>query len=82
MLKTVILSSLCEWKRQKMVVFVVKRNAVCEAEKWRYAVRKAKLGWYAVRKGGGGCHPHVYRALLFLKRLNLNYEFDLELRMK
>jgi len=37
-----------------MVVFVVKRYAVCEAEKWRYAVRKAKIGRYAVRKGGGG----------------------------
>jgi len=33
----------------KMVVFVVKR----------YAVRKAKIGRYAVRKGGGGCHPNL-----------------------
>jgi len=42
-----------------MVVFVVKRYAVDlrEAEKWRYAVRKAKIGGYEVRKGGGGCHP-------------------------
>ena len=55
---TVILSSLCKWKRQKMVVFVVKRYAVREAEKWRYAVRKAKIGRYAVRQGGGGCYPH------------------------
>jgi len=54
MQQTVILSSLCKWKRQKMVVFVVKRYAVREAEKWRYAVRKAKIGRYAVRQGGGG----------------------------
>ena len=39
---------------QKMVTFVVKRYAVREAEKWRYAVRK----------GGGGCHPHVWKHLL------------------
>jgi len=51
---TVILSSLCKWKRQKMVVFVVKQYAVREAEQWRYAVRKAKIGRYAVRQGGGG----------------------------
>jgi len=37
-----------------MVVFVVKQYAVRETEKWRYAVRKAKIGWYAVCKGGGG----------------------------
>jgi len=49
--QTVILSSLCKWKRQKMVVFVVKRYAVREAEQWRYAVRNAKLRRYAVRKG-------------------------------
>jgi len=40
-----------------MVVFVVKRYAVCESKKWRYAVRNAKIEQYAVRKGGGGCHP-------------------------
>jgi len=58
---TVILSSLCKWKCQKMAVFVVKRYAVRETEKWRYAVRKAKIGRYAVRKGGGGgCHPLLY----------------------
>ena len=49
----------CKWKRQKMVVIVVKRYAVREAEKWRYAVRKAKIWRYAVRKGVGGCHPHI-----------------------
>jgi len=38
-----------------MVVFV-KRYAVRETEKWWYAVRKAKIGRYAVRKGGA-CHP-------------------------
>jgi len=54
MQQTVILSSLCKWKRQKMVVFVVKRYEVREAEKWRYEVRKAKIGWYAVRKDGRG----------------------------
>ena len=35
-----------------MVVFVVKRYAVRVAEKWRYAVRKAKIGGYAVYQGG------------------------------
>ena len=25
-----------------------------ETEQWRYAVRNAKIGRYAVRKGGGG----------------------------
>jgi len=37
-----------------MVVIVVKRYAVREAEKRGYAVRKAKIWRYAVRKGGGG----------------------------
>ena len=57
MQQTVILSSLCKWKRQKIVVFVVKRYAVREAEKWRYAVRKAKIGRYAVRHRGAGVSP-------------------------
>jgi len=54
--QTVTASFSCKWKRQKMVVIVVKRYAVREAEKWRYAVglRKAKIGRYAVRKGRGG----------------------------
>ena len=45
----------------KMVVFVVKWYAVRKAKKWRYMypVGKAKIGWYAVRKGGGGCHPPI-----------------------
>ena len=38
----------------KMVVFVVKRYAVREAKKWRYAVSNTKIERYAVRKGGGG----------------------------
>jgi len=38
----------------KMVVFVVKWYAVCEAKEWRYMVCKAKIGWNAVKKGGGG----------------------------
>jgi len=38
----------------KIVVLVVKRYAVLEAHKWRYAVRKAKIRQYAVRNGGGG----------------------------
>ena len=41
-----------------MVVFVVKQYAVREAKK--KAVREAKIGRCAVRKGGGGCHPHIY----------------------
>jgi len=62
---TVILSSLCKWKRQN--VFVVKRYAVREAKKWRYAVRKAKNSGIstqgqnrAVRSNqrGRGCHPY------------------------
>jgi len=36
----------------KMVVFVVKRYALHEAKQWRYAVRMAKIGRNAVRKGG------------------------------
>jgi len=54
MQQTVILYSLCKWKRQKIAVFVVTRYAVRETEKWRYPVRKAKIGRYAVRKAGGG----------------------------
>jgi len=54
---TVILTSLCKWKRPKWLFFVVKRYAVGEAKKWRYAVRNAKIERYAVRKVGGGCHP-------------------------
>jgi len=50
-----------------MVVFVVKRYAVCEANKLRYAVRMSKIGRYAVRKGGGAFHPHtVYKAQSYL----------------
>ena len=56
---TVILSSLCKWKRPKWLFFVVKRYAVCEPKKWRYAVRNAKIERYAVRMGGGGCHPQL-----------------------
>ena len=56
---TVILTSLCKWKRSKWLFFVVKRYAVREAKKWRYPVRNAKIKRYAVRKGGGGCHPHI-----------------------
>ena len=51
---TDILSLLCKWKRQKWLFFVAKRYAVRETEKWMYAVRNAKIGRYAVRKGGGG----------------------------
>ena len=51
---TVILTSLCKWKRPKWLFFVVKWYAVREAKKWRYAVRNAKIERYAVRKGGGG----------------------------
>jgi len=61
---TVILTSLCKWKRPKwLCFFVVKRYAVREAKKWRYAVRKAKIERYAVRKGGRGCHPHGCKTL-------------------
>jgi len=52
-----------------MVVYVIKRNAVCEAKIRWYAVRKAKIGRYAVRKGEG-CHPHILRVYfeIFTKR--------------
>ena len=65
---TVYLSSLCKWKHTKWLFFVVKRYAVREAKKWRYAVRKAKNR--AVCKGVGGYHPH---SMSFLK--NLSYLF-------
>jgi len=39
--------------------FVVKRHALLEARKWRYAVRKAKIGRNAVRTEGEGCHPLI-----------------------
>jgi len=64
MQQTVNLSSLCKCKHQKMVVIVVKRYSVREAEKWPHAVRKAKIRQYAVRKGGGGCHPLCCEAFL------------------
>jgi len=51
---TVILT-LCKWKRPKWLFFAVKRYAVREAKKLRYAVRNAKMR-YAVRKGVGRCH--------------------------
>jgi len=44
-----------------MVVFVVKRYAVCEAKKWRYAVYNAKIVRYAVRKWEGGVLPSLRR---------------------
>ena len=44
----------------KRVVFVVKRYAVRETEKWQYAVRKAKIGQYAVRKGEGVSPSFIY----------------------
>jgi len=72
---TVILSSLCKWKRQKMVVFVVKRYAIREAKKqWRYALRKAIIRRYAVRKGGRR-HPNKLcsKAKLQIKDLQFKY---------
>jgi len=50
----VILSSLCKFKRPKWLFFVVKRYAVREAKKWRYAVRKAKIGGTQYARGEGG----------------------------
>jgi len=37
-----------------MVVFLLNGTQYARPKKWRYAVRKAKIGRYAVRKGGGG----------------------------
>ena len=49
----------------KIVVFVVKRYTACEAIKWRYAERKAKIGRYAVHKRGKGCHPlYLYNKIM------------------
>jgi len=41
-----------------MVVFVVKRYAVREAIKWRYAVRKAKKGPHEI-----DCHRYLLKLL-------------------
>jgi len=63
MQQAVNLSSLCKWKRQKMVVFVVKRCAVGEAIK---AVRSTQGQNRAVRstQGGGGVTlPHTSTVL-------------------
>jgi len=49
----------------KMVVFVVKRYAVRETDKWRYAVHKAIIGRYVVRKGGGGVTHYYYISITF-----------------
>ena len=65
---TVILSSLCKWKRPKWLFFVVKRYTVREEKKWWYAVRNAKIERYAVRKGGGGVtlmHVNVSKCFNF-----------------
>ena len=58
----------------KMVDFVVKRYAVCKAKKWRYAVRKAKIGWYPVQMGGGGAtlfvceqNQHTFSLVYYMK---------------
>ena len=40
-----------------MVVIVVKQYAVREAEKWRFAVCKAKIGRYAQYARGEGVSP-------------------------
>jgi len=60
---TVIVTSLCKWKRPKWLFFVVKRYAVREAKTWWYAVHNAKIERYAVRKGGGGCHPYNHNPI-------------------
>ena len=49
------LTCLCrslEMVTSKMIVFVVKRYAVREGKTWQCTVRNAKIGRYAVRKGG------------------------------
>ena len=46
----------------QMVVFLLlKGTQYARPKKWRYAVRNAKIEQYAVRKGGGGCHPHTFQ---------------------
>ena len=51
----------------KMGVFVFKQCAVGEAKKWRYEVRNAKIGRYAVSKGEG-CHPSAFPEVYFETR--------------
>jgi len=57
-----------------MVVFVVERYAVRETEKWRYVVRKAKIGQYA--RGEGGVTVIMYSVagfnLVILLHNNIN----------
>jgi len=53
---TVILSSLCTWKCQKMVVFCCNRYAVREAKE--VAVRSTHGQNRAERSTQGRCHPH------------------------
>jgi len=48
---------------------LLKRYAVCDAKKMAICVRKAKIGQYAVRKGGGWCHPQSYQALAEIIRV-------------
>ena len=51
---TLIWSSLCKWKRPKLFFLLVNGTQYARPKKWRYAVRKANNGRYAVRNGGGG----------------------------
>jgi len=58
----------------KIVVLVVKRYAVLEAQKWRYAVCKAKIRRYAVRNGGRGVTLLNWVSVLRLITMNCSGE--------
>ena len=62
-----------------MVVFVVKRYTVRETEKWRYAVPKAKIGRYAVRKGGGGVTLHYSDEFLLTLVFTICFLYSLQI---
>jgi len=49
---TVILSSLCKWKCQKWLFVLLNVTQYARPNKWRYTVRRAKIGRNAIRKGG------------------------------
>jgi len=58
----------------KVVVLVVKRYAVLEAQQWRYAACKAKIRRYGVRNGGGGVTLRNWVSVLRLITMNCSGE--------
>ena len=62
----VILSSLCKLKRKQWLFLLY---AVREAEKWRYAVRKAKIGRYATAWYAGVGGVTLIQGVLTCKKI-------------